>query len=89
MDLLRQFYQPIVEQKQLVNDLLKECNPCVSVQKRSTEYEDYHFVMNFSEENQVIYLQKTGKDLESGEEVTGTLTLAPYEVRVLVTEKTE
>lgn len=89
VDLLRQFYQPIVEQKQLVNDLLKECNPCVSVQKRSTEYEDYHFVMNFSEENQVIYLQKTGKDLESGEEVTGTLTLAPYEVRVLVTEKTE
>lgn len=89
VDLLRQFYQPIVEQKQLVNDLLKESNPCVSVQKRSTEYEDYHFVMNFSEENQTIYLQKTGKDLESGEEVTGTLTLAPYEVRVLVTEKTE
>lgn len=89
VDFLRQFYQPIVEQKQLVNDLLKECNPCVSVQKRSTEYEDYHFVMNFSEENQTIYLQKTGKDLESGEEVTGTLTLAPYEVRVLVTEKTE
>lgn len=89
VDLLRQFYQPIVEQKQLVNDLLKESNPCVSVQKRSTEYEDYHFVMNFSEENQTIYLQKTGKDLESGEEVTGTLTLAPYEVRVLVTEKME
>ena len=89
VDLLRQFYQPIVEQHQLVNDLLKESNPCVSVQKRSTEYEDYHFVMNFSEENQTIYLQKTGKDLESGEEVTGTLTLAPYEVRVLVTEKTE
>lgn len=89
VDLLRQFYQPIVEQKQLVNDLLKESNPCVSVQKRSTEYEDYHFVMNFSEENQAIYLQKTGKDLESGEEVTGTLTLSPYEVRVLVTEKTE
>lgn len=89
VDLLRQFYQPIVEQKQLVNDLLTESNPCVSVQKRSTEYEDYHFVMNFSEENQTIYLQKTGKDLESWEEVTGTLTLAPYEVRVLVTEKTE
>ena len=89
VDLLRQFYQPIVEQHQLVNDLLKESNPCVSVQKRSTEYEEYHFVMNFSEGNQTIYLQKTGKDLESGEEVTGTLTLAPYEVRVLVTEKRE
>ncbi len=41
-------------------------------------------MMNFSEESQTVELQAPIMDLVSNQRVSGQVTLAPYEVRVLI-----
>jgi beta-galactosidase len=55
----------------------------VSVQKRKSPESDYLFVMNFTEEKQPVTFESQVRDLVTGEDVSGELTLEKYEVRIV------
>lgn len=54
----------------------------VSVQVRSDKDNDYIFIMNFTETEQKVVLPSLVKDMISGEEVEGEITLDKYGVRI-------
>ncbi|MBU7594757.1 beta-galactosidase [Metabacillus halosaccharovorans] len=81
------FYQELIDKLQLKPVHTVKHDKGVSVQVRQAPESDYLFVMNFTEEKQPISLDYKVKDLVSGEEVTGDLTLDVYEVRVLEKSK--
>ena len=59
----------------------------ISVQQRRGDGQDFVFVMNFSPEPAEVRLdQRTYTDLIAGEDISSTLALEPYGVRVLVRE---
>ncbi|WP_314066590.1 beta-galactosidase [uncultured Vagococcus sp.] len=80
--LLEEVYNGIVKNLELFEPIVIQSHPDVSIQTRQGE-ELYHFVMNFSEEVRAIELKDALIDLISAEEVSGKLSLAPYEVKVL------
>ena len=56
----------------------------VTTTKRSSDKNDYIFVMNFSEEEKTVDFGKTEYyDMAHDEKVTGSVTLNKYEVRIL------
>ena len=81
------FYQELIDELQLKPVHTVKHGKGVSVQVRQAPESDYLFVMNFTEEKQPISLDYKVKDLVSGEEVTGDLTLDVYEVRILEKSK--
>ncbi len=58
-------------------------HPDVSVQSRDFEEESYYFVMNFSEETQIIEVAEESTDLLTGEKISKHIQLQPYGVKVL------
>lgn len=85
-DYLTEFYSKRSQELNLSNPLIEKGNPLVSVQSRSQENHKYHFVMNFSEETQTVTLAKELMDEVTKEKQGQTISLAPYQVRVLVEE---
>jgi beta-galactosidase len=55
----------------------------VSVQAREAEGRQTIFIMNFTEETQAIEIMEDVTDLQTNSPLSGTLDLAPYEVRVV------
>jgi beta-galactosidase len=54
----------------------------VSVQVRQDGEKDYVFVMNFTEEMQTAVFEQQAKDILTNEELSGEVTLNPYEVKI-------
>lgn len=54
----------------------------VSVQVRQDHEKIYVFVMNFTEQSQVVFFDNVVKDLITGEELTGNLDVGIYEVKI-------
>lgn len=81
-DMLEELYNGIVENLKLSESIVIQSHPDVSIQNRQGE-QWYHFVMNFSEETRTVELKAPLLDLVSDEEVSGVLSLGPYEVKVL------
>jgi beta-galactosidase len=83
-DYLEQFYGEIVRELALGNPFIVAGNTAVSVQTRYQAGQAFHFVMNFSEEEQTITVVRELQDLLSGEVQEKQLALQPYQVCVLV-----
>lgn len=79
----RDFYSELIEELSLgaVCDIKHEQG--VSVQVRQAENSDYIFIMNFTEEKQPVSFDFQGKDMVSGDVITGDLMLERYEVRII------
>ncbi|WP_099223781.1 beta-galactosidase [Listeria costaricensis] len=82
-DFLKLFYQPIIEELDLAASLAKAPIYEVSIQSRVKNGYIYYFVMNFSDDVQMIELAKETVDVETGQTVKAALKLAPYETRIL------
>lgn len=61
----------------------------VSVQVRNAPESDFIFVMNFTEENQVVTFELPVTDKSTGEELLGDVTLEKYEVRIVEKGRTK
>jgi len=82
-DLLERFYNNILKDLNLSDNIVTLNHPNVSIQSRQDKNHVYYFVMNFSEESNSVELKETYNDIVSDETISGSLTLKPYEVRVL------
>ena len=79
----RDFYQGLISNLSLKPVLPIAHGPGVSIQVRQDEGANYAFVMNFTEQEQSVSIDAAAKDLVTGEDLSGELTLAKYEVRIL------
>ncbi len=77
------FYQKLIDELSLAPVAKVEHGVGVSVQVRQAPESDYVFVMNFTEEKQPVRFDSVVKDLITGEEITGEVTLEKYEVRIV------
>jgi beta-galactosidase len=79
----RDFYNEIIDRLGIEQAAEVKHAKGVSVQTRKSSESDYMFVMNFTEEQQPVTFESQVKDVVTGEEITGELTLEKYEVRVV------
>ena len=87
-DFQADFYKSLIENLKIEPILSIEGNPKVSVQGRQiNEKRDLVFIMNFSEEEQKIHLKEEVIDLEKEKSLVGELTLSPYEVKIVTSQK--
>ncbi|GAF64480.1 beta-galactosidase [Bacillus sp. TS-2] len=86
-DFHRDFYQTIIEELSLEQNLPIEHEEGVSVQVREDESTKFLFVMNFTEKTQNIVVNKKVKDLLSNQEESGNIDLPCYGVKVYALEK--
>lgn len=87
-DFQADFYKSLIENLKIEPILSIEGNPKVSVQGRQiNEKRDLVFIMNFSEEEQKIHLKEEVIDLEKEKSLVGELTLSPYEVKIVMSQK--
>ncbi|MBL1224109.1 beta-galactosidase [Enterococcus sp. BWR-S5] len=82
-DFLTDFYTALAQELSLTNPWVVAGHPDVSVQSRDFEEESYYFVMNFSEEIQIIEVAEESTDLLTGEKISKHIQLQPYGVKVL------
>lgn len=82
-DFLTDFYRALAQELSLTNPWVVVGHPDVSVQSRDFEEESYYFVMNFSEETQIIEVAEESTDLLTGEKISKHIQLQPYGVKVL------
>lgn len=80
---LEVFYQPIIEKLALQQGIVKASHPKVSIQSRTDGTQSYYFLMNFSDEMQQLELLDPHLAIETNQTLTGILTFAPYEVKIL------
>ncbi|MCL2364755.1 MAG: beta-galactosidase [Defluviitaleaceae bacterium] len=82
-DFLQDFYNQLIKENQITQPSI-QTPPGVSVQTRHGNNATYHFVMNYTEEAQIITLANKMPDLISGIELNeGEIKLQPYDVMVL------
>ncbi|MDC3415879.1 beta-galactosidase [Aquibacillus sp. 3ASR75-54] len=82
-DFHRNFYQQLIAELGLAPVVKVTHGKGVSVQTRQSEDTNYVFVMNFTEEEQVVGLESPVTDLVTKESLSGEITLKRYEVRIL------
>lgn len=82
--LLELVYTEIVKTLEYSDSIVLESHPDISIQCRQDENRVYYFIMNFSEERHSVELTSPFTDLVSGETLSGCISLAAYEVKVLV-----
>lgn len=80
----RDFYQELINELSLKAAFSVKHEKGVSIQVRQDNERDYIFVMNFTEEQQIVSFESSVKDIVTGEVITGELPLEKYEVRVAV-----
>ncbi len=76
-------YGGIVEEAGISSVVSWEIPQGVSVTKRQGNGEEYIFVMNFSEENKKLALDKSYTEIINGNKLAGETELEPYGVRIL------
>jgi beta-galactosidase len=82
-DFQREFYGELISELNLKPVVSVKHNRGVSVQVRQAPDCDYVFVMNFTEEQQMVSFEAPVNDLVTGEELSGELLLQQYEVRIV------
>ncbi|MCU9615111.1 beta-galactosidase [Caldibacillus lycopersici] len=78
------FYDEIIDELAIMPAASVKHGKGVSVQVRKSASEDYIFVMNFTEEKQLIAFSDTVKDIITGDEITGEIILDKYEVKIVL-----
>ena len=81
------FYGKVCEELNILAPVEVEHGKGVSVQVRQDEASQYVFIMNFTEEKQVVKLGFVAFDMITGDELSGTLEFEPYGVKVLRKKK--
>lgn len=83
-DFHRHFYGELIDKIELKPVLPVKHDIGVSVQGRQIEESTYlFFVMNFTESKQDVTFEASVMDIESNDELRGSVTLEPYEVRIV------
>lgn len=78
------FYGQLIEDLNLKAIVDADAPASVSIQgRRIDESTNLVFVMNFSEESQVVYLSEEVVDIDGDQTISGELTLDPYEVKIV------
>lgn len=77
------FYGNLLDKLDLKPKVIIQHAKGVSVQVRQSLEEDIAFVMNFSEEKQVISLTETLIDILDEKNLSGEVTLEPYGIKIL------
>ncbi|MEC1792670.1 beta-galactosidase GanA [Bacillus vallismortis] len=80
----RDFYEGLITDLSLSPVFPVRHGKGVSVQARQDQGNDYIFVMNFTEEKQLVTFDQSVKDMMTGEILSGDLTMEKYEVRIVV-----
>lgn len=80
----RDFYQDLIKELSLSPVFPVKHGKGVSVQARQDQHNDYIFIMNFTEQQQLVSFDKRVKDIVTGEMLSGDLILEKYEVRIVV-----
>ncbi|MGE7216819.1 beta-galactosidase [Priestia koreensis] len=81
------FYEKIIEELSLKLEAVIDHGKGVSVQCRYDDEHEYIFIMNFTEEKQVVTIPNSMKNVLSGENEEGEIILNVYETRVLKRER--
>lgn len=76
------FYQKLMDKLSIKPVVSVKHEKGVSVQVRQDHEKNYIFVMNFTEQNQVVFFDHVVKDLITGEELSGNLDVGMYEVKM-------
>ncbi|MEK3988842.1 MULTISPECIES: beta-galactosidase [Robertmurraya] len=84
----RDFYEEIMKELALESVSSVKHGEGVSVQVRNAPESDFIFVMNFTEENQVVTFELPVTDKSTGEELLGDVSLEKYEVRIVEKKRT-
>ncbi|WP_026673793.1 beta-galactosidase [Alkalihalobacterium bogoriense] len=79
----RQFYGTLIEKLELKPAFSVQHGEGVSVQVRQAPDKDFVFVMNFTEESQVVSFPSSVTDIITKEEIVGEVTLKKYEVKIV------
>lgn len=79
----RDFYDDLITDLSLEPNLQVKHGKGVSVQVRHDQENDFMFVMNFTEEQQPVTFESSVKDMVTGEEIMGDVTLEKYEVKIV------
>jgi beta-galactosidase len=87
-DFHRDFYQGLISDLGLEPAFRVKHGRGVSVQVRSNAENDYVFIMNFTEEKQRISIEAEVTDILTGEILSDEIVLNKYEVRIVVSSKT-
>lgn len=82
-EFIEDFYDDIIQSLNLDNSFVELSNPVVSVQTRYNEDYAYHFVMNFSEQVQMVNFRRPSFDLLTQREVTKSVQIDKYGVMIL------
>ncbi|NLC44165.1 MAG: beta-galactosidase, partial [Clostridiales bacterium] len=83
-DFLAEFYTELIRKLNISKVIDTELPEGVSAQKRSDGQTDYVFLMNFSNEEKVVTLDKNlYEDMVEGEQVEGSINLSGYGVKIL------
>ncbi len=80
----RDFYEGLITDLSLSPVFPVQHGKGVSVQARQDQDNDYIFVMNFTEEKQLVTFDQSVKDIMTGDILSGDLTMEKYEVRIVV-----
>ena len=81
---LKDFYTSLIAELGLKKVLATELPPGVTAQVRSDGFNEYIFVMNFSEEQRIVDLgEGKAEDMLTGEKGLTSVLLKPYGVAVL------
>lgn len=86
-DFHRDFYVHLINELNLEPAANVKHGKGVSVQVRQAPDKDYIFVMNFTEEEQVVSFDSPVTDLVTGEKLLGETTLEVYGVRIVEKDK--
>ncbi|WP_334352655.1 beta-galactosidase [Companilactobacillus sp. HBUAS56257] len=82
-DFLKEFYRPIIEKLHLANDFVLDPKYEVSCQVRIKNGVKYYFLMNFSEDQQVVHTRCESINVEDGSTVGTEIHLEKYGCLVL------
>lgn len=77
-DFLKEFYRPIIDKLHLANDFITKPIYEVSCQTREKNGVKYHFLMNFSEEDQEVLTSRESINVEDGTTVGKRIVLGKY-----------
>ncbi|WP_407271335.1 beta-galactosidase [Radiobacillus sp. PE A8.2] len=81
------FYGELIKELLLTPEVSVKHKKGVSVQTRQDNDSKYAFVMNFTEKAQPVVFETTVKDMITGEEISGEVTLEKYEVKIVQEQK--
>lgn len=82
-DFLKEFYRPIIDKLRLANNFVLDSKYEVSCQVRIKDGVRYYFLMNFSEDQQVVHTRCESTNVEDGSTVGTEIRLEKYGCLVL------